>query len=533
MNNSAIYRSLIFRYLDGLVTAPSAFVLHDRGVTRLLLEQKQVDVDELAQQLNCSAGYLNVALRVLSSQGWLDVETSIDERVIYSINSKSAIAFPLFEHYRQVVSLMKLSAQYHPRKFEREAFDFWHGCATQYSKYMGMVLAGDDTEERRIQDQILTHIEGVLVAPSFVHLGMSGMFHKYFMEVSFSPEEFHKDPEAFTLLLDFFCALGFFVKKSNATYQFTEKGVFFAKRAAAFGVTVSYTPTLRSLDQLIFSDPLYLQTKLNEPERHVDREMNVWGSGGAHSTYFNQVDEIIISIFNRPIQQQPKGVLDMGCGNGAFLLHLYDVIAHRTERGKVLDEHPLFLIGADYNQAALRVTRQNLVHAGVWAKVIWGDIGRPDLLAQDLSENYGLDLSKILNVRTFLDHNRIWEQVNQVDDLPKSTTTGAFASKGNRLKGSLVEQSLYEHIQKWQPWIQEFGLLLIELHTIDPMLAAQNIGKTAATAYDATHGYSDQYILEHEVFLKVAQRAGLKSVPQYQSRYPEGPTVTVSVQLLI
>ena len=28
---------------------------------------------------------------------------------------------------------------------------------------------------------------------------------------------------------------------------------------------------------------------------------------------------------------------------------------------------------------------------------------------------------------------------------------------------------------------------------------------TAATAYDATHGYSDQYILEVDVFIKIAK----------------------------
>ena len=29
-------------------------------------------------------------------------------------------------------------------------------------------------------------------------------------------------------------------------------------------------------------------------ETHVDREMNVWGSGGAHSAYFKKIDDIIV-----------------------------------------------------------------------------------------------------------------------------------------------------------------------------------------------------------------------------------------------
>ena len=63
--------------------------------------------------------------------------------------------------------------------------------------------------------------------------------------------------------------------------------------------------------------------------------------------------------------------------------HIFEVIEHQTLRGKLLEEHPLLLVGADFNKAALKVTRANLIKADIWAKVIWGDIGRPDLLAND------------------------------------------------------------------------------------------------------------------------------------------------------
>ena len=236
------------------------------------------------------------------------------------------------------------------------------------------------------------------------------------MEAYFMPEEFHEKAESFRQLLDFFAYLGWFKKKNN-TFGFTEEGLFFARRASAFGVTVSYSATFRHVSELIFGNP---QTLWDVPEGadeiHVDRKMNVWGSGGAHSTYFKKVDEIIISIFNQPIDQQPKGIVDMGCGNGAYLEHLYNVIEQQTERGKMLEDYPLFLVGADYNQAALKVTRANLIQANIWAKVIWGDIGRPDLLAKDLQDNYNINLEDLLNVRTFLDHNRIWEQPASVPD---------------------------------------------------------------------------------------------------------------------
>jgi SAM-dependent methyltransferase len=347
------------------------------------------------------------------------------------------------------------------------------------------------------------------------------------MEISFRPEEFHKSPEMFKKILDFFAWLGWFNEK-NGNYQFTETGLFFAKRASAYGVTVSYLPTFAKVEELMFGNPAALRMVADgEDEIHVDREMNVWGSGGAHDTYFKVVDEILIHLFNLPIEQQPKGILDMGCGNGAFLQHIFEVIDRQTLRGKMLDEHPLFLVGVDYNQTALKVSRANLIKA-----VIWGDIGRPDILANDLMENYTIDLRDLLNVRTFLDHNRIWETPKHVTPGRISSSTGAFAHRGKRIPNNLVEDNLLEHLQKWSPYVHKFGLLLIELHTIAPELTAANLGRTSATAYDATHGFSDQYILEIDVFNKIASEAGLFPDPSVFRRFPDSDTATVSINLL-
>jgi len=261
--------------------------------------------------------------------------------------------------------------------------------------------------------------------------------------------------------------------------------------------------------------------------------MNVWGSGGAHSAYFKKIDEVVIELFNRPIDEQPKGILDMGCGNGAFLIHLFEVIEKQTKRGELLEEYPLFLVGVDYNKAALKVTRANLIKADIWAKVIWGDIGDPVQLERDIQNSYDINLEDLMNVRTFLDHNRPWSDPTNVDASYASTSTGAFASGGRRIPNALVEQNLKEHLLKWKPFIKKFGLLLIELHTLNPKTAAANIGKTAVTAYDATHGFSDQYILELDVFLKVVGAIGLKSVDKYASKFPDNELATVSINYVI
>ncbi len=68
---------------------------------------------------------------------------------------------------------------------------------------------------------------------------------------------------------------------------------------------------------------------------------------------------------------------------------------------------------------------------------------------------------------------------------------------------------------------------------IDTKIAAKNIGKTATTAYDATHGFSDQYILELDVFRKVINQIGLKTMDKHFSKFPNNELATVSINYLI
>lgn len=526
------YRAELFRHLDGIGVAPVAYALKEKGVLDFILTEETTTLSHISETFASNEGYLNVGLRMLASQGWIlyDINKKTDV-ITLQVNNQSEIAFSLINRYKEVVDFLKVSEEFHPRHFEIEQFSILNKILNKY-KNNEFSATSETPEVRKIEYQIEKHIEGVLVGPITVFLGMDGMFHKYFMEASFSADEFHEDPISFSKLLDFFTFLGWFIKK-NDTYQFTKKGLFFARRSSAYGVTVSYIPTFRRVDELIFGNPNIFRSSIpNAPEIHVDREMNVWGSGGAHSAYFKKIDEVIIELFNKPIAEQPKGILDMGCGNGAFLIHLFEVIEQRTKRGELLEQYPLFLVGVDYNKAALKVTRANLIKADIWAKVIWGDIGDPKQLQEDIQESYTIELCDLLNVRTFLDHNRPWTTPTNLS-ITKSNSTGAFASCGNRLSNSVVENNLKEHFEKWAPYIKKFGLLLIELHTIDPKITANHLGETAATAYDATHGFSDQYILELDVFKEVIQKVGLLSEDKYFSKFPNNELATVSIHYLI
>lgn len=522
-------RSRIFIHLDGLVMVPICAALHRGKVFDFLLENNKTSLSDIVDALKCNAGYLNVALHALCSQGLL-VQTIIDDDVRYELTARGKNYLPYVSEFESLIPLMEFAVCEKDKLFSEQHFKT---LIPQFDKFkMGFnYTISDDWDSRQLAENIFTQIEGFLVGPLVVHLGMKGMFHKYFMEKSFRPDEFHEQVEGFTQILNFFAHLNWF-KENNGNYQFTDKGLFFARRASAYGVTVSYSPTFKHLDELIFGDANYFEKiRKGNQESHVDRAMNVWGSGGAHATYFKVIDEIVIEIFNQPIESQPKGILDMGCGNGAFLIHLFEVIEQKTLRGKHLDDYPLFLVGADYNEAALKITRANLIQADIWAKVIWGDISNPSLLAQDLKENYDINLSNLLNVRTFLDHNRVWEAPTSTLGRT-SNGTGAYATKGKRIANDVVEANLKEYLSQWKPYVEKFGLLLIELHTIHPEVAASNLGKTAVTAYDSTHGFSDQYIIEVDNFVQLCSEIGLHPDPKAFRKFPDSELATISINLL-
>jgi len=335
-------------------------------------------------------------------------------------------------------------------------------------------------------------------------------------------------------ILDLLVAQGWVAMEPTArdkhSVSLTACGRYAAQIATSYGVTVSYLPLFDNVSTLLFGNSRIPRIDESGVELLVNRGMNVWGSGGAHRTYFKRVDEIIVGIFDRPLQQQPRGICDMGCGDGSFLEHLYSVVKNKTERGKVIEKHPLILVGADFNKVARRVAKQKLRKAGIPIfHVIPGDINRPAQLASDLEE-LNLDIHDLLHVRSFLDHNRPYiPPANYVAGTRVGKSTGAFAHMGEEISCAELEENLTRHLRRWAPYVGLFGLLALELHTLPPEVAAANLSRTPAVAYDGTHGFSDQYLVELPVFLEAAKEAGLKADQRFQSKFPASELATVSV----
>lgn len=528
-------RGTIFQHLDGFSISTASLALKHGNVLSLFEKNEKVRLEEILKTTKGNEGYLNVAMRILCSQGWLIQNIVNDDQIEFTLTEKGKVAFQLVDLYQEIVSFIPVLIGYDKYlfgKFKKKDAKKLKSILNNHKRNWGLKKSKNKLTET-VQNEVLTHIEGLIIGPFLVALGMNGFLKEYGQyNPTFDIKELNGDHDSLFEFFSFLAEIGWFERK-DTEFTFTAKGMFFAKRDSAYGVTVSYLPTFNAVKELLYGNPgIFWERPPTSPEIHVNRTMNVWGSGGAHAGYFKKIDEIVIDLFNRPIEQQPKGFADMGSGNGAFLEHLFEVIWTKTLRGKMLKEHPLFIIGSDFNEAALVSTHQTLKEADIWGEVVWGDIGDPDQLAQKLKEKYNIDLGELLNVRSFLDHNRIYNRPKRKPQILEPRSTGAFCFRGERLSNEDVTQSLVEHFEKWTPYVKKFGLLVIELHTIPPALAAANIGKTAVTAYDGTHGFSDQYIVEYEVFIKAAATAGLKLDPKHQAKYPPSDLATVSINLL-
>ena len=140
------------------------------------------------------------------------------------------------------------------------------------------------------------------------------------------------------------------------------------------------------------------------------------------------------------------------------------------------------------------------------------------------------NLSDFLNTRTFLDHNRIYEKTEYIPN--NINTSGAFAFKGQLISKEDLTSNLISHFKKWAPYVKQHGLILLELHTLDTDLIRKNIGNTLSAAYDATHGFSDQYLIEHSAFLECIKKAELSYSKDDMILFPNNKIPTISINYI-
>ena len=521
MINKKKLRSELFIHIDGIaLIAPLSAIFNKNNKTLNLLKNTEefiIDNNNLTSN-SINGDYLNITLRLFESQGWLERSFNNEKNIKIKSTNKGIGVFSnsryyniFFQFFNDLINLNFFNKNTHLRLNE-------------------LLNEFDNLNSKTKNIILLKHIEGLIIGNTLVALSMENLLDINSDKKLMFNEGINEQNQKV-------------IKRIFNTFNFisndkiNEKGMFFYKRSSAYGVTVSYMPLFFQIETLLFKDTsnILIRDKKGN-ELHVNRKMNVWGSGGAHKLYFKKIDEIIIEIFTRPLEQQPKGLADMGCGDGTLLIHLHNLIKEKTVRGNYLDKYPLYIIGADFNDEALEVTGNNLNKQNIKHILIKADIANPGNFNAELEKKYNIKLNDLLSVRSFLDHNRIFEMPNLENfDLNIITTksTAAFSSNtSNDIFNPIIFKiSLIEHFLKWKPYISKYGLILLELHTINPNVCKNNIGKTLASAYDATHGYSNQYIIEYEDFIDSAVLAGLKNNVNFEFNFPNQKLTTVSINL--
>jgi hypothetical protein len=557
-------------YTDGIGWVQLIHCLRRRGVLRFLAERgsRPTRLAELCERFGAQLGYLNVVLRVLAEQAWLErtpAQEPSDTQV--ALGAQGRALHELLERddpTREIVRFAPIA---------ENMAEYLFGAYDPPPSAPSLARLGRASSQRwglpddssEVVRRLRYALDGNLLGPVAVALkaefypGLSGVV------VRRAPDLWRHAPVAWWLgrarrgaLLDAFegdpgvldlapvradrarLEAAFdvlenagWLRQGGRFATLTEKGAHASARAWAFGVPVSYLPMFARIDTLLFGDASTLWPRgPGEPERHVDRSLNVKASGASHRHYFAAADKVVLDAFNRPFAEQPLGFVDMGCGDGAWLEHVWHLIVEQSDRGRLMRAFPrapryqLLMVGADYHDAALHATRERLTRAAIPHLAVFGDINDPRGLRQSLARE-GVDSRQLLHGSSFLVHNRPYTGVKDATAAARRSgaSAGAYVWRGKPLDNGELEQNLVEFFTEWRDVIGRHGMLVIELH--DPERVV--VGKTL-TNYLLTHGLSDQLTVGLEPFLRAAAEAGLRREPHLERRYPSDPELaTVSV----
>jgi len=341
---------------------------------------------------------------------------------------------------------------------------------------------------------------------------------------------------------------GFFAQQGLATFNsktrclsLTTAGKFMVDRSAAFGVGLSYRPMFYRLDEALFGSPGEVFAHDEEGnELHVDRVLNVVGSGFMHKRYFQDMMTVHVQkIFNiEPVSSQPRAVVDMGCGDGTLLSTIFDYVKNHTLRGKHLSTHPLTMVGVDFSHASLKQTAATLSAAGVPHHTLWGDIGDPASMQAQIESRFGVTKDEVLHVRSFLDHDRPYIPPQTPPSAALAATLNAFSDgaytqpSGAVVAPSDVFCSLVEHLQRWREVLGKFGLLVLEVSLLPVESTTKYMREATSLHFDCCQAHSGQLLMPATHFSLGAATAGLEPTPEVLMYPKKSPFTRVVLQNL-
>jgi hypothetical protein len=523
-----------------------------RGVLdELERASEPLTVRAVAERMNAAdpernLGYLYVAFRALALQTWLtldgrDAETTIaltefgrcNVALIKEHRDAYAFAIASIDHGKDLYRYIR--TQDVDPEIVAEARELVDRCIGGWG-----LPPGNDRMTQRALRHLRRHLDGRAILPYAVAMGMPVYEFDGGIRRTVSPGFFDAFGESGTLDvatmtgwhpvllqagIELFTHLGIFEARAQGSdpLQLTPRGRAFLKGSipAYCGAPVSYSKMFMVVDDMLFGDPDPLGMA---HDNHVDRAMNIWAIENSVSVRRARTlcSTIIRRVFDEtPLDQQPAGVVDMGCGAGGTLLTMARYIVDETARGKHLAEYPLTIIGADYSDVSRAATRDALAVLdrveGVTARVVFGDVTDPRGLDTTIRElrlprpgagagDEPLGATDFLHTQFHLAHDRsirireleqaealIRDRLRSVNrealrfaieqsmgtavelpespealyDLTESQFTTSFAMGGRLLPALCAAADLIAFLERWGS-VAQHGLVIVDLHAPRP-----------------------------------------------------------------
>lgn len=73
----------------------------------------------------------------------------------------------------------------------------------------------------------------------------------------------------------------------------------------------------------------------------------------------------------------------------------------------------------------------------------------------------------------------------------------------------MMVQSLVEHLERWSGVVTKHGMMILEVHCLEPKVVNKFLDSSNSLHFDALQAFSSQYLAEADVFLMCAAEVGL------------------------
>ena len=519
----------IFHHIDGIAIGSTVQSLARHGVfDRLKKARAPWNVNRLANDVGAREGYFHIALRLLTHQGFLRLSGDIDNnRQEVSLTDEGIAWLRFVDYYQQIPSLLASVL---------DLRSFFSGSDLRRRFEPVLPQAPNHIETSGIIGRVALHLYGALVAVIMTELYTKGVLEKLISTEGhfLAFDEIAPNPTVSEFVANILDIHGW-GRTQRTGLALTDTGILAALWTPQYFYPVSYLSTFRNVPELLFGTGHNYETHDNKTnETHVDRSLDIKFSGLVFQRTCRQPFlDIVLPIFNRePLGEQPASIVDTGSGDGTLLKELFWAVKTQTLRGRFLESYPLLIVGAEYTRVARESTKAALESAGVPNKTVFGDIGDPSGLSRTLLD-IGVDPANALHVSKSVIHNRTYKNPEQTERLAdwKPLSQSPFTlPDGSLIRPRVMECNLIELFENWSPLTKKHGMVVIEAHTVDPELVSNHVGQNIVTCLDATHGYSNQYLIESEVFERAAQAAGYECLAYREigGKLIGRPTMTIN-----